>query len=109
MLDNFVVPTKMYRSQKAVARERLDNLIEKMDHLPVGTLISYEPENVDNSTFIQLDAMLASQALGLKCINGYSATSPGTFTPYWNNPNSESRKFWLEKEGIDPDLPVVIK
>lgn len=107
--DNYVRPASTYRAPKAIAHERVESLKDKMSHLSTGTLISYEPEEVDNGAFIQLDAMLATQALGLICINGYSATSPGTFTPYWVEPNAENRSFWLNSEGIDPNLPVVIE
>jgi len=53
--------------------------------------------------------MLASQALGLICINGYSATSPETFTPFCEEPNAENRRYWLISEGMNPDLAFVIK
>jgi len=107
VLDNYVSPTSTYRSPKAIARERVNNLILKMDHLPAGTLVSYEPEEVDHGAFVQIDAMLAAQALQLKCINGYSATSPGAFTPYWNLPNAENRQYWLNSVGIDPNLSLI--
>lgn len=109
VIDNYVDPAKTYRSSKEIARERVDTLIGKMERLPKGTIVSYEPEEVDLGSFVQIDAMLASQALGLICLNGYSATSPGKFSPYWMEPNAENRKFWLESVGLDPDLPVVIK
>ena len=109
ILDNYVDPNITYRTSKAIARERVDNLAEKMNDLAPGTLISYEPEEVVEGSFVQLDAMLASQSLGLICLNGYSATSPETFTPYWNLPNSENRRYWLESVGLEPELPVVIK
>ena len=109
VVDNFVFPSSTYRSSAAIARERVESLKEKMSHLLPGTIISYEPEEVDYGVFVQLDAMLATQALELKCINGYSATSPGTFTPYWFEPNAENRRHWLISEGLDPELPVVIK
>lgn len=107
--DNYVSPSSTYRSPKAIAHDRVESLKEKMKHLSPGTLISYEPLELDNSVDVQLDAMLATQALGLICINGYSATSPGAFTPYWVDPNAENRSYWLNSEGIDPNLPVVIK
>lgn len=109
VIDNYVDPSKTYRSKKAIAGERVDNLKAKMDYLPAGTVISYEPENIDNAIYIHLDAMLASQALELKCINGYSATSPWAFHPYWVEPNAENRQYWLNMEGYDGQTPVVIK
>lgn len=109
VLDNYVAPNSMYKSPKAIANKRVDDLKEKMSELPPGTLISYEPENVDNGAAVQLDAMLATQALGLISVNGYSATAPGAFSPYWVEPNLDNRKFWLESVGIDPDLLVVVK
>ena len=46
------------------------------------------------STFYQIDAMLAGQSLGLKMINGYSATSPAGYYTFWREMNESSRKKW---------------
>ena len=108
-MDNFVNPESTYRALKSTAQERVEKVKDKIKNLPKGTVISYEPPAIDHGVAIQLDAMLAAQAFELTCINGYSATSPRTFTPYWNLPNPENRKFWLSSQGLEPDLPVVIE
>lgn len=109
VIDNYVSPSRTYRTSKAIAYERVDALKSKMSHLPVGTIISYEPEIIDDAVYVHLDVMLATQALHLKCINGYSATSPLAFSMYWTEPNAENRRYWLNSLGLDPELPVVIK
>ncbi len=109
VVDNFVPAKNTYRTQKSIAESRVDGLQEKMKNLMPGTIISYEPEFRDLDFAVQIDAMLATQSLHLIAVNGYSATSPGTFTPYVLSPNKESREYWLQTEGVDPNLPVVVK
>lgn len=107
--DNYVNPSFTYRIPKVMAIDRVDLLKSKINHLPAGTIISYEPDVIDNAIYVHLDAMLATQALDLICINGYSATSPWAFFPYWTEPNAENRHYWLNIEGVDPELPIIIK
>ena len=67
-----------------------------MKNISKDGIVSYEPDTMTSySHEYQLDAMLASQSLSLKCLNGYSATSPEGFSFYWNNPNEESRNVWI--------------
>ena len=97
VLDNYVDRNFTYHQPKDLAQERVNKLVLKMDDIPNGSLISYEPIFVnENPIELQLDAMLATQQLGLKCINGYSATSPPEFTSYWNNLDETSRVSWLQ-------------
>lgn len=97
VLDNYVDRNFTYHQPKDLAQERVNKLVLKMDDIPKGSLISYEPIfEEENPIEFQLDAMLATQQLGLKCINGYSATSPPEYTGYWNNLNEESRVAWLK-------------
>lgn len=97
VLDNYVDRDFTYHQPKDLAQERVDKLILKMNHFPKGTLVSYEPIfEEENPIEFQLDAMLATQQLGLKCINAYSATSPPEYTNYWNNLNEKSRVSWLQ-------------
>ena len=84
--------------------------MNKMKHVPKGSLVSYEPtEIVLPGHIYQLDAMLASQALGLACVNGYTATAPYCFDKYWDLPNEENRLIWFEVENYTPDTVFVIK
>jgi hypothetical protein len=53
--------------------------------------------------------MLTSQKYGLKTINGYTATCPGDYGMYWNEPNEKSRNYWLLNKKIDLDTLYVVK
>lgn len=97
ILDNQSEGSKFVRTKVSVALERETELKKKVMHLKPGDIFAYEPIPLeDNSIYYQLDAMLVAQQLSLKTINGYSATCPGSFGPFWRNPNPESRKTWLE-------------
>lgn len=108
-LDNYVHPEKTYRTEKRIAVDRFGNMVQKMEDIPLNSVISYEPDSVDNAVAVQLDAMLASQYLGLKCLNGYTATSPGKYTPYWFHPDENTRKIWLKSVNADTLKVYVIK
>jgi hypothetical protein len=108
-LNNFVKKEGFYRVEKSVAKDPVDKLVEKMDHIPKGSLISYEPDTLpEGSIKYQLDAMLASQKLGLKCVNGYTATSAPGFDGYWHNLNAETRKSYFETMDFTPSDSVYV-
>lgn len=82
--------------------------MKKLENLPRGTLIGYEPHSEDShANDIQLDAMLACQALGLKCLNGYSAVAPRAYWEYWERPDSLSRSR-IFKENNWPELDTLV-
>ncbi len=107
--DNYFLEGKSYRTEKSAAQMRVTPLINKMNHVPEGGLISYEPEVKDAAPyFYQLDAMLAAQSLGLKAVNGYSATSPAAYSPYWNELTKETRESWFKEMNFTPDTTYTI-
>ena len=96
IIDNFSFANSTHRVEKSISQKRINNLICKMKNISKDGIVSYEPDSMTSySHEYQLDAMLASQSLSLKCLNGYSATSPEGFSFYWNNPNEESRNVWI--------------
>lgn len=98
VLDNFHLPERVLRSEKAMFEERHINMLSKLNHLPAGTVVSYEPAEIDdNIAHIQLDVMLAAQALHLKSVNGYSGAASHNFYKYWGEPNEENRLFYFER------------
>lgn len=96
--DNYVNPEFTNRKEKVSSQNRITLLKEKMKFIKPGSIVSYEPLQL-NSSFVdyQLDAMLASQSLNLKCINAYTATAPPAFGGFWFNLDSTSRKQWLKE------------
>lgn len=108
-IDNYTKQSSIYRTEKAEATKRIDNLIEKLKQIPKQSIISYEPLRKDDAAiFYQLDAMLASQQVHLKSLNGYSATSPVGFDSYWRNIDSTSRNIWLKTKGLHQDSVIII-
>ncbi len=110
VLDNYFYEGKSYRMEKAYSQNRIETLTEKMKFIPVGSVISYEPDTLINNVIdYQIDGMLAAQSMGMKSLNGYSATAPNGFSAYWNNPNEETRKIWLKEKNMDTLELFVIK
>lgn len=106
VFDNYVEPERLNVTGKNLMQQRHYKMLGKLKKLPAGSIVSYEPETKEDAYIVQLDAMLASQALGMKCLNGYSATSPLFYDKYWYNPGPESRAEWLSQF---PDLKTRIK
>ncbi|MCC6371248.1 MAG: hypothetical protein IT236_09610 [Bacteroidia bacterium] len=99
--DNYMKPGFIHQRVKAESQQRIDEVQKKMQHIDKDAIVSYEPDTLLSSPMdYHLDAMLAAQALGITTLNGYSATSPGGYGPYWIKPNEESRKIWLERKGV---------
>lgn len=99
--DNHVPGEHGYRTDKTLSVTRINLVAEQIREQPAGTIISYEPDTFVDHIAIQLDAMLASQLHGFRCINGYSSTSPVPYQQYWYKPDSISRMTWLNSF---PDL-----
>lgn len=92
-------------------QQRHQRLMNKMDHIPRGSVVAYEPnlQNLDHPIdHYQLDAMLAAQALGLKSINGYSARAAFRFGRYWTAPNPKNRQYWLERFEELPEEKIYV-
>ncbi|HQF28487.1 MAG TPA: hypothetical protein PLD36_07710 [Bacteroidia bacterium] len=107
--DNYVYRDFTYHTPKDLANERVRNLVVKMETLPKTSLISYEPDTVPgNPIEYQLDAMLAAQEVGLKCVNGYTATSPREYTDFWNKLDAPSREKWFDTQNYHPNNLFVI-
>ncbi len=110
VVDNYFFADKTYRTDKNMAQSRVETLKEKFEHIPTGEIVSYEPEALEDPHFFyQLDAMLASQALNLKSVNGYSGNSPKGFDPFWWNPSETTRKQWFNAIHFEPDTLYVVR
>lgn len=108
--DNYMKEGFVHQRVKAESQLRISELEKKMQSIAKNTIVSYEPDSLLSSPMdYHLDAMLAAQGLGITTLNGYSATSPGGYGPYWVKPNEESRKIWLERKGISGLQVHIIK
>jgi len=98
--DNYVNPAFIHHKEVAVSQQRVQPLVDQMQGLLPQTIVCYEPDTmVSQPMDYHLDGMLAAQQMGFKTLNGYSATSPGGYGPYWMKPNGENRAIWLERKG----------
>jgi hypothetical protein len=110
VLDNRSRPDFLDRWEMADSKKRVDYVLSKIKtHIP-QKIISYEPDTlVTKSIYYQLDGMMASQSLGMRTLNGYSATAPEGYNAYWDKPNEKTRKIWLETTGLSNDSIQVIR
>lgn len=109
VVDNSIKYNSAVKIKKADVEARHNDLVQKMDHLSPGTVVSYEPEELnDPAHHYQLDAMLAAQSLHLKSVNGYSAIAPPTFDKFWVNPCEETRKIWFQRFPKSDTISVVV-
>jgi hypothetical protein len=110
VMDNRSRPDFLDRWEMADSKKRVDYVLERIKTDIPQKIISYEPDTLaTKSIFYQLDAMMASQSLGMRTLNGYSATSPKGYNFYWDKPNADSRKIWLEVMGLSNDSIQVIR
>ena len=110
VVDNAHSDWSRSRTSKKDAQARITRLEAKMMHIPEGSLVSYEPDEVIGPSHVyHIDAMLASQALNLKCVNGYSAMSPLNYDKFWREMNEETRLIWFKTKSFNPDNLYVIK
>ena len=110
VIDNAHSDSSHGRTSKKDAQLRITHLKAKMKHIPEGSLVSYEPDEVIGPSHVyHIDAMLASQALNLKCVNGYSAMSPLNYDKFWREMNEETRLIWFKTKSFNPDNLYVIK
>lgn len=108
--DNYFHNEKSYKTKVLAAKERTKEIEKAFAKIPSGSVVSYEPVKIESaSIYYQIDAMLTSQKFNLKAINGYTATCPGDYGMYWNEPNEKSRNYWLKNKNLDIDTIYVVK
>ncbi len=109
IIDNYYNKEVIYHTEKMASQKRTNALSFKMRDIPKGSIISYEFTGIpDDPVGYQLDAMLAAQTLSLKSVNGYSATSPGSYTQYWGELSENGRKNWLASKNHASDFVYII-
>lgn len=97
VLDNYIPQQNMYITKVSDSLSRTKKFNPVLKQLETNEVISYEPSSImDNPIYYQIDAMLMSQEHNLKCINGYTATSPIEFSYFWGEPNEKNRNIWLK-------------
>jgi len=109
VFDNSFNTEKVYRTEINKAKERTELLRPIFSKLAEQSVVSYEPREISVATiYAQIDAMLLSQENNLYCLNAYTATSPRDYGKYWDNPNEESRFYWLADRNFATDTLYII-
>lgn len=108
--DNYLRTDFHYHTKAEVALERTEALDSIFASIPVGSVVSYEPRDLEMSPiYYQIDAMLLAQRYGLNALNGYSATSPHGFSAFWMSPNADMRNVWLSGKHLRFDTLYVVR
>ncbi len=95
-IDNTIDVKHTLRVPKKNSQIKIQQIVERLKHCKKDVIVSYEPDTlIYPSHEYQIDAMLACQTLGLKCINAYTGYSPFGFDSYWREPNEITRTYWL--------------
>lgn len=108
--DNLFTPDRVPRSLKSELAGRKEAMIEEImkhdysSYEAIAYISKNQPEFVAN-----IDMMLASQALGMKTINGYSSNCPVELKGFLIDKEEEGLYSWLEKSGIEKSKVLLIK
>lgn len=109
LLDNSFNSQKISRRLISQSTERTELLDKVMDQIPVGSAVSFEPETSETLIiYSHMDALLMAQKHKLKTINAYTATCPGDYISFWEEPNSDSRNYWLAGQSVTDSILYVI-
>lgn len=111
LADNYVTDERfVHHRLKKDSQARIQALVQKAAVIPKTHILSYEPDTMTSMPMdYQLDAMLASQLLDLKTVNGYSGTSPGGYGDFWIKLNATSRLGWLQAKQVRTDNIWVLR
>ena len=110
IIDNYFYSDKSYKTEVSIAKKRIATIESAFTDIPHGSVFSYEPSTINSSSAIyQIDAMLLSQRYDLITLNGYTATCPGDYGSYWDNPNATTRNHWLDGKEVTKDTLYIIK
>jgi hypothetical protein len=108
--DNYVPAVHTDRVLMSESIKRVAHITAEFKKGRVDSILSYEPDTLlDKPQFYHLDAMLAAQLMHVKTLNGYSATSPADYTPYWMHPDQKTRMQWIRGRQVDPATVQVIR
>ncbi len=109
LIDNFFNPELLPRTQKTQLVERKNKLLELIQRNDINSYQSIAVVDTIHSGFItHLDAMLVSQNLNKKCINGYSSYCPDEFGEMFVKCNKNGLIKWLNYSRIAPESVLIV-
>jgi hypothetical protein len=112
VVDNKYDPELAVTFSKKESTKRFMDLVDKVKAHPNYTTYEamvYMPEQAkDYAGPVQLDAMLASQYLNIKTVNGYTGNCPEGFCEFAVKSNLENLKTWLDHKGLPTDSTLFL-
>ncbi|MBV6484501.1 MAG: hypothetical protein KFKLKKLM_01007 [Flavobacteriales bacterium] len=110
--DNLIYGNNLMRFNKQEAQQRVKivekNIISQIK--PKSTTVAYMPFNIldDKLLNINIDAMQASQNLGLNCVNAYTGSYPEHYWPFFANLDQNNLTNWLNHHNQSLDNVSII-
>jgi hypothetical protein len=112
VFDNLIYPQNIMRFDKQESINEINSVKKSIiqqntKHLPV---IVYLPlKNIGGQNIgIHLNVMLASQELGLSCVNAYTGSTPKGYDGFWKKMDDFTYRQWLEINHINPQNVQII-
>lgn len=111
LIDQYFNPNVVNTFNKVDAQQRTEYIIKSLTNSSVQNYSAFAvcAQNNDQSMFINIDAMLASQAILKPTINGYSSTCVGPICDFLYTSDTTSLYNWLYVNNINKDSVLVIK
>jgi hypothetical protein len=104
VIDNLIDPNEVKRFEKADSQKQISTVKQHIEEqYETGyDAVAYSVTSLPGTEIsTSLNAMLASQELGIPCINAYTGSYPETFYPLLGNINHDKIKVWCNTNGID--------
>jgi hypothetical protein len=101
--DNALDETKIMRYAKVESQKEIGLVKQKIASqlLPNFRAIAYLPDSISNVVDFHLNTMLASQELGIACVNAYTGHFPSEYVAFFQQVNREGLLGWCKFQGID--------
>lgn len=113
VLDNLINPAEIIRYTKKDAQNRIVVLKQELEakydkkHVAIAYMLD-STKNVDMIA-LHLDVMLATQELGIACVNGYSGHHPGEYNQFFEQTSIEALTKWCAYNQVNPAIIQQIK
>lgn len=112
MIDTSYIPTdrsivkKDFQKRSMTIVEKYKNQKHKNPTAKVFSVyfntdsITDPKEKMNAVILYQIDVMMASQVIGLPCVNGFSSKGPPDYDDYFLNPNEKNLNAWLHSNRV---------
>ena len=110
LADNSFEPMLVIRTPKQQLVQRQKQLQQQiMQHEGYAQKTLAVIDTITPAYITHLDAMLLSQELGMKTINGYSSYCPNAFGEYFTNCSEKGLNKWMQDQGLKAQDILILK